>query len=80
MRFVPNLQFIRKVTLRMRFILNLLFLNMQLVHMFSILNIQGIVGVIFHMLRILHLLDKGGDPHLGIQIMKVQRSEEVGMK
>ena len=34
MRFVINLQMLRRVSLRMRFILDLSFLNMQLVHMF----------------------------------------------
>ena len=54
MKFVLNLQMLRRVSLRMRFILNLSFLNMLLVY--TLENGSNFLLV----LRIPHLLEKGG--------------------
>jgi len=63
MRFVLNLQMLRRVGLRIRFVLNLPFLNKQLVYTFRIPRIQWIVGVVFLVLRAPYLLEKRGGIH-----------------
>ena len=81
MRFVLNLQILRRVSLRMRFIVNLSFLNKQLVQTFRIPPPMESGSNFLHVLRIPYLLEKGGGIyHLGTLIMKVPGSKGVGMK
>jgi len=75
-----NVQFLRRVNMRMRLILNLLFLNKQLVHMFRIFHLQITVGVILHIVRVSHLSKKGGGfPHFGRQTTKILGSKGVSV-
>jgi len=59
MRFVINLQMLRRVSLRMRFILDLSFLNMQLVHTFRIPPPMKSGRNFLLVLRMPYLLEKG---------------------
>jgi len=81
MRFVLNLELLRRINLRMRFVLNLLALNMWLVHICKMPYHKVIVGVILHMLKLLHFLGKGGEaPQLDRKIMKVPKFKGVNVK
>ena len=55
MKFVLNLQMLRRINLRIRFILNRLFLIMQLVHTLRIPHVQWIMGVILLRLKVSYL-------------------------
>jgi len=80
MRFVLNLQFLRRVNMGMRFNLNILFMNMKLIHIFRIPHLKGIMVVILYIQMVSSLPHKGrGIPNLGRQIIKVLRSEAVSM-
>jgi len=60
MRFVFDLQTLRRISMKMRFILNLSFLNMQLVHTFRILPPMESGSNFVLVLRVPYLLQKGG--------------------
>ena len=60
MRFMCNLQFLRRINLRVRFIVKIL--NVLLVHTFGIRSLNEIVGVILYTQKnIIPLIDKGRD-------------------
>ena len=81
MRFILNLQMLRRFSLRMTFIINLPFLNMQLIHMFRIPPPMDSGRNFLFMLRVPYFLAKGGGiPRLDRQIMKVLRSKEVSVE
>ena len=69
MRFIVNLQLLRKINRRMTIIPNLTVLNIGLVYIFRIPHLNGIVEVILHILKVPHLLaDREEILYLGRQI------------